>query len=249
MQSVWRQIGKRLRDGNWAFGSVIAIAGLLFLFAVLADEVMEGSTAGFDRSVVVAFRSLSANSSNPIGPAWVQSMARDITALGSVSVLGIILCAVVGYMFLARKHASAWLMLAAVLGGTLLNSLLKYNFARPRPEFAAQTIKVMTASFPSGHAALSAITYLTLAALLTRTTPSRWLRIYFVAIGVLLTLFVGISRVYLGVHYPTDVLAGWCVGSAWALGCWAVMTRLQGKGRVEQPGKREIAGKRARRAS
>ena len=126
-------------------------------------------------------------------------------------------------------------MLAAVLGGVAMNSLLKVGFARPRPDFVAPAAKVFTASFPSGHAALSAITYLTLAALLPRTTRSRRLRVYFVTIGITLTLLVGVSRVYLGVHYPTDVLAGWCIGSAWALGCWAIMTRLQRRGRVEPP--------------
>jgi undecaprenyl-diphosphatase len=100
----------------------------------------------------------------------------------------------------------------------------------------APAVRVYTASFPSGHAAISAIAYLTLAALLARTTTSWAIRIYFIAAGVLLTFLVGLSRVYLGVHYPTDVLAGWCIGSAWALGCWAVMTRLQQRGGAEPPG-------------
>lgn len=222
---------------NRLFISLIVVASLLLAFGVIADEVMEGATSPFDHYVVFAFRSLS-NSSDPIGPAWLQSMARDITALGSVVVLGIILLSVVGYLFLSQKNVSAWLMLAAVLGGTLLNSLLKHGFARPRPDLFFQSTKVFTASFPSGHAALSAITYLTLAALLTRTTTSRPIRIYFIAVGALLTLSVGVSRVYLGVHFPTDVFAGWCIGSAWALGCWAIFSRLQRKGVVEPPGKR-----------
>ena len=235
---MWRAgkiIPKIWRAENWLLASILAVAVLLLAFGVLAEEVAEGSTSKFDRYVLLSFRN-AGNPTDPIGAPWAQSMARDITALGSVTVLGIVLFAVVGYLLLARKRASAWLMLTAVLGGTIGNSLLKHSFARPRPEFVAQSTQVFTASFPSGHAALSAITYLTLAALLARTTTSRGLRIYFVGIGLVLTLFVGVSRVYLGFHYPTDVLAGWCIGSAWAMGCWALMTRLQRRGRVEPPG-------------
>ena len=213
--------------------AVFAIGGLLLAFGVLADEVMEGGTAAFDRSIILAFRTVG-NSSAPIGPPWVQEMARDITSLGSFAVLGIILFVTVVYLFLTRMGASAWLVLVAVLGGVLLNSLLKLGFGRPRPDFIAPGVRVFTPSFPSGHAALSAVTYLTLASLLARTT-SRHLRIYVVAVGIVLTLLVGVSRIYLGVHYPTDVFAGWCMGSAWALGCWLIMSRLQQAGRIDAP--------------
>jgi undecaprenyl-diphosphatase len=236
MQRIWGKISKLWQTETRLLFSVLVVAGLLLAFGLLADEVMEGSTSAFDRYVILAFRA--GDASTPIGPPWVQEMARDITALGSFAVLGIMLFAVVGFLLLANKRAAACLMLAAVLGGVALNSLLKAGFARPRPDFIAPAARVFTASFPSGHAAMSAITYLTLAALLARTTPSRRLRRYFVIIGITITLLIGISRVYLGVHYPTDVLAGWCIGSAWAMGCWAIMTRLQQRGRVEPPEKR-----------
>lgn len=216
--------------------STLVIAGLLLIFALLANEVMGGSTSEFDRYLILAFRRAS-DASAPIGPPWVQELARDITALGSFTGIGIVLFVVVVYLFLAGTGATAWLMLVAVLGGVVMNSLLKIGFSRPRPDFIAPAARVFTASFPSGHAALSAITYLTLAALLARTTDSRRLRAYFIAVGITLTLLVGVSRVYLGVHYPTDVLAGWCIGSAWALGSWTIMTRLQRGGQVEPPAK------------
>jgi undecaprenyl-diphosphatase len=126
-------------------------------------------------------------------------------------------------------------MLGSVLSGLAVNSLLKYAFARPRPDVVPPTVEVFTASFPSGHAALSAITYLTLAAILGRTQPAVSVRIYFIVLAAFVTGLVGVSRVYLGVHYPTDVLAGWCVGAAWALGCWALMSWLQSRGGVEPP--------------
>jgi undecaprenyl-diphosphatase len=113
--------------------------------------------------------------------------------------------------------------------------LLKYAFARPRPDVVPPAVEVFTASFPSGHAALSAITYLTLAAILGRTQPAVSIRIYFVVLAAFVTGLVGVSRVYLGVHYPTDVLAGWCIGAAWALGCWALTSWLQSRGGVEPP--------------
>jgi undecaprenyl-diphosphatase len=220
---------------TWLLVSVFLAAALLLAFGFIADEVMEGSTATFDRSIILLFRSGSDNVSGPIGPPWVREMARDITALGSVAVLGIVSFVVVAYLLLAKSAAAALLVLVSVLGGVTINSLLKLQFARPRPDFFVPAAKVFTASFPSGHAALSAITYLTLAALLARTTVNRRLRYYFVAIAVALTFMIGVSRVYLGVHYPTDVLAGWCIGSAWALICWAIMTRLQHQGQIEPP--------------
>lgn len=234
MQRAWQSITKLWRAETWLLFCVLAISTLLITFGLVASEVVEGSTQAFDRQVILAFRS-AGDPAVPIGPPWVQEMARDITALGSLVVLGIVLFVVVGYLLLVRQRAAAWLMLSAGLGGVAMNFLLKQVFARPRPDFVVPAARVFSPSFPSGHAVLSAIAYLTLAALLARTTRSPRLRIYLVATGIVLTLSVGVSRVYLGVHYPTDVLAGWCVGSAWALTCWTIMTRLQHRGRVESP--------------
>ena len=211
--------------------SVFLVALLLLLFGLVADEVMEGGTAAFDRSVLMMFRD-PANPATPVGPAWLLEGVRDLTSLGSFVVLGIILTLSVVFLTLSGKRTSASLLLVAVLGGVAVNSLLKIGFARPRPEFIAPTLRVFTPSFPSGHAALSAVTYLTLAALLARTATTGGLRVFFILAGILLTLAVGISRIYLGVHYPTDVFAGWCVGSAWALISWSLMRWMQHNGRV-----------------
>jgi undecaprenyl-diphosphatase len=215
--------------------SVLGVAAFLFTFGLIAQEVVEGEPLGFDRAVLLAFRD-AADPSSPLGPPWLQEAARDVTSLGSTIVLGAILFAVVGYLLLDRKRTAAWLMLGAVLGGVGLNELLKFAFARPRPDFVTPAVRVFTSSFPSGHAALSAITYLTLGAILARTHPSIRIRIYFMSLAAIVTGLVGLSRVYLGVHYPTDVLAGWCIGTAWAMGCWALMTWLQGRGGDEPSG-------------
>jgi undecaprenyl-diphosphatase len=177
----------------------------------------------------------SVDTSVPIGPAWLPEAARDITSLGSIIVLVIITLVVVGYLFLAGKSAVAWLMLIAVFGGIALSDLLKFAFGRARPDIVTPLARVFTTSFPSGHATLSAITYLTIGAILARSQPSSPISLYFMSLAVFLTVLVGVSRIYLGVHYPTDVLAGWCIGAAWAMGCWAIVTYLQSVGQVEPP--------------
>ena len=227
------QIAKTNQNGAPIY--LFAIACLLFVFGVVAQVVVEGKSSAFDRSIILAFRD-PANLSAPIGPAWVQEAARDLTSLGSIIVLVIITAAVAGYLFLARKQAAAWLMLFAVFGGIAVSDLLKFAFARPRPDFVAPAARVFTTSFPSGHATLSAITYLTIAALLARSQSSSKIGRYFIVLAALLTILIGISRIYLGVHYPTDVVGGWCIGAAWALGCWVLMTWLQHGGRIGSAG-------------
>jgi undecaprenyl-diphosphatase len=126
-------------------------------------------------------------------------------------------------------------MLGTVLSGVALNNALKLSFARPRPDLVLPAVRVFTTSFPSGHATMSAITYLTIAVMLARTHSEISIRIYFLALAGLLTVLVGLSRIYLGVHYPTDVVAGWCVGTAWAMGCWVLVTWLQHRKQLESP--------------
>ena len=227
------QIAKTYQKGVPIY--LLAIACLLFVFGLIAQIVVEGKSSAFDRSIILAFRD-PGNLSAPIGPAWVQEAARDVTSLGSIVVLVIITAAVAGYLFLTRKQAAAWLMLCAVFGGIALSDVLKFAFARPRPDFVVPAARVFTTSFPSGHATLSAITYLTIAALLAPSQSSPKIGRYFIVLAVLLTILIDVSRIYLGVHYPTDVVGGWCIGAAWALGCWVLMTWLQHGGRVEGPG-------------
>jgi undecaprenyl-diphosphatase len=122
-----------------------------------------------------------------------------------------------------------------VFGGLALNNFLKFVFARPRPDVLIHAPRVFTTSFPSGHATLSAITYLTIAALLARAYPSPTSALYFMLLAALLTVLIGLSRIYLGVHFATDILGGWCIGTAWAIGRWVLMVWLQQGGQVEPP--------------
>jgi undecaprenyl-diphosphatase len=212
--------------------ALFAIAVLLSLFGFIAHEVAGGEPTSLDRRVTLALRS-SADPSRPIGPAWLQEAARDVTSLGSIIVVVITTAAVAGYLSQTHRPGVAWLMLLAVGGGIALNNLLKLVFARRRPNVITSSARVFTTSFPSGHATLSAIAYLTIGALLSRASPSAAVSLYLMVLAVFLTVLVGFSRIYLGVHYPTDVLAGWCIGAAWAIFCWVLMAWLQNQGQVE----------------
>ncbi|MBF9233288.1 phosphatase PAP2 family protein [Microvirga alba] len=215
--------------------ALISLAGFgLFAWAFLglAGEVREGETHGFDTALLLALRNPQ-NPADPLGPSWLEEAARDITGLGGYAVLTIVTLASIVYLLMAKKRGAALLVIVAVLGGTLLSTILKLGFDRPRPDLVPHAARVYTASFPSGHAMLSAVTFLTLGALLTRVEESRRIKVFIMGLAVAMTLLVGISRVYLGVHWPSDVLAGWSVGAAWACLCWFVALQLQRSGRVE----------------
>jgi undecaprenyl-diphosphatase len=213
---------------NRELGVLLAFAGIvagIWLFAGIAGEVMEGDTQAFDRKLLLAMRHK--GDLSPIGPPEMQDAARDMTALGGVTALTLITVVTGGFLFLDGKKHMALFLYGAVAGGTLLSLILKSLFQRPRPELVPHAAYVSTTSFPSGHSMLSAVTYLTLGALLARSHSRKRLKTYFLLLAALLTFMVGISRVYLGVHWPTDVLAGWTAGATWAIVCWLLARRLQ----------------------
>jgi len=222
--------GRKICPGRYGL-AVLAIFLGAWAFAELADEVLEGETHAFDRALLLNMRNPS-DPSDPLGPEWVEELFRDFTALGGAGVLVLVTLAAAGFMALERKFASVVLLLVAVGGGVLLVTFLKLGFDRPRPELVSHGAYVYLASFPSGHSKLSAVTYLTLGGLLARMHPRPEVRAYLMLLAMLLTFIVGISRVYLGVHWPTDVLAGWAAGGSWALLCWLVVGRLQEVGKT-----------------
>lgn len=216
--------------------------GTLFLFALgvvgfwalaeLADEVVEGSTRDLDRDLLLLLRT-AGDHDNPIGPLWVEEVFRDLTAIGGVAVLSLTTLAVVGFFLLQRKFASTVYLLSSVAGGLLISSGAKGYFDRPRPDLVPYDAFVHTASFPSGHSMMAAVAYLTLGVLVARTLPQARLKVYVLTLAVIATLLVGISRVYLGVHWPTDVLAGWLAGVVWASVCMLGARYLARRGGVE----------------
>jgi undecaprenyl-diphosphatase len=212
----------------------LVLAALALAFLKFASEVSEGETLGFDRAIMLALRSTT-DTAIPAGPAWLQATMLDITAIGGTSVLTLITLAVAGFLLVSRKAATAGFVLAAITGGAILSFALKAVFARPRPDIVAHLVQVDTSSFPSGHAMNSAVVYLTLGALLAGTQKSHAVRVYLIAVAIALTLMIGCSRVYLGVHWPSDVIAGWTVGGAWALLCATLARLLQSRHQIEQP--------------
>jgi undecaprenyl-diphosphatase len=211
---------------------VLSIAFFAWSFIELAELVREGEAHRFDEAVLLALRT-SADLADPIGPRWLEELARDFTALGGVGVLTAMTLAVAGFLALQGKHHAAVYVLVAVGTGLLAGMLLKSGYSRPRPALVPHAAYTYTTSFPSGHAMMSAVVYLTLGALLARFQSSLRLRLYLLTLAILLSLLVGMTRVYLGVHWPTDVLAGWTAGAAWAALCWLVALLLQRQGRVE----------------
>lgn len=215
-------------------------SALLTAFGLLADEVLEGDTVAFDRALTLLLRE-NGDVNDPLGPRWLEEAARDLTSLGSFSVLAIVVALAAGTMLAVGRRTTALYLAFATLAGTIISQLLKAVFDRPRPDVEAAT-HVFTASFPSGHSMLSAVVYLTIAIVIAEATDNRRLRILYLCAGPLLSVIVGLSRVYIGVHYPTDVLAGWSLGAAWALLCWIGAAALR-LGRGHTPS--EAGGKRA----
>lgn len=211
---------------------LILLAGGVWLFMILADEVAEGETHVLDKAVLTAFRN-PADPLLPLGPRWLTEAMRDLTALGSFLVLGFLTLAAAGYLCFQRLFALSALVLAAAGGGIALSAALKSLFERQRPDLIPHDMALYTSSFPSQHSMMAAVVYLTLAALLARIQPSRALRVYLLLLAVVLAVAVGLSRIYLGVHWPSDVLAGWSAGAAWATFCWLIARRLHLHGDVE----------------
>ncbi len=212
------------------FSPLVAVVGLVALavlvFLRLANEMAEGETRAFDSRILLALRD-PANLGHSIGPPWLQLAVLDLTALGGTVVLTLIALAVIGFFAVRKRWWRAAFLAVAIGGGALLNTVLKIGYARPRPTIVVHLVDVTSQSFPSGHAMNSAIVYLTLGAIASRGIHEHAGKVYVMAMAVLLTLVVGCTRVFLGVHWPTDVIAGWAAGAAWATLCWAVAEQVR----------------------
>ncbi|MBN7826951.1 phosphatase PAP2 family protein [Bowmanella dokdonensis] len=191
-------------------------AACLWSFVELADWVLDGQSHAIDEKLLLLFRT-QANIEDPLGPLWLEDFIRDLTALGSVGILSLLTLLCMGYLLLEQKKRLALLLMTFIASGILASFALKTGFTRPRPDLVPHATEVYTSSFPSGHSMLSSLVYLTLASLGSLLQSRRRNKAYLYCTAVLLSVVVGLSRVYLGVHWPTDVLAGWTMGTVWAL--------------------------------
>ncbi len=204
----------------WLILVVAIAAGAAWGFVAVADAMSEGESHAVDRYIVTALRD-AGDPANPVGPRWFEEVARDVTGLGGVAVVTLMSLAVLAYLLLRRAYTNAIVIAIAVVGAQLASTLLKIGFGRPRPDLVPHLAQVYTASFPSGHAMVSTAVYLTFATQLATLHRDHLIRGYLIAIALVLVVLIGASRVYLGVHWPTDVLAGWAAGGTWALLVWA----------------------------
>lgn len=203
------------RSSRLLVGSVAAAIS----FIVIASLMVSGQTAAFDQWLLLAMRE-GGNLSEPVGPEWLNGYMRDITALGGFGVLSFLVLAVTWFLYATDQRREAAIIFGISFLGWMLSQITKLIFARPRPDVVPHNAEVFSASFPSGHAMVSAVVYLTLAAVLARTTDNPRIKLYVMSLAVLTTAAVGFSRVYLGVHWPSDVLGGWALGAAWVGFCW-----------------------------
>ena len=215
-----------LRQEAGVLMAAAVVAAMLWAFAEIADEVLEGETDTFDRRVLLSLRN-EADPSRPIGPGWLVVAAQELTALGSASVLTLVTAAVVVGLWLRGTWPTALFVLLAVGGGSLVSTALKAAFGQERPDVVPHLTHFATPSFPSGHAMLATVAYLTLGALVAEIQPRVRLRVYIIVAALTTAILVGATRVYLGVHTPSDVAAGWVGGAAWAAGCWGVARWLR----------------------
>ena len=216
--------------------ALLVVVLALFGFVKIAEELGEGELASLDGWLLRLLR-VPGQPHIPIGPSWLVEAAQDITVLGGRTMLVVVTLFAAGYLALERKYGAMWLVAVAVGGGGVISMVMKTVFGRGRPDIVPHLVAVTSPSFPSGHSMLGAIMYLTLGTLLARFATRRRTKVYLLTVALLATFVIGASRVYLGVHYPSDVLAGWCAGLIWALACWLAARYLQYRGTVDRAGR------------
>lgn len=196
--------------------ALLGVLALVWGFLALTDEVREGDTSRFDRTLLLAFRTPH-DLATPIGPRWLQESARDITALGGFTTLSLVTAMGFAILMLLGRRTQAWILGGSVVIAQVLAEGIKAIVQRPRPDLVPQHDMVYSSSFPSGHAMMAPVVYLTLAAIVAAGHRRTAIKVLLLIGATVLVLGIGVSRIYLGVHWPSDVLAGWTLGAIVAL--------------------------------
>lgn len=214
-----RKLLRLARQELAAVAALCVAGGGVLAFIEIADDMTEADGVAFDEAVLAVLRP-NPDPTDALGPPWLNTAMLDLTSLGGIAVLSLFAVAVVGFLLIQRKRLSAVMLTVGLAGGVAISEALKGAFERDRPPAEVQAVETINASFPSGHALLSTVFYLTLAVMLAHALPQRRLKAYVLTIGLLTAVIVGISRVWLGAHWASDVMAGWSLGAAWAMICW-----------------------------
>lgn len=204
----------------------------LAVFAGIADGVASGDKQGFDWSVLTWLHPYVDDPQRVRGPWWLREAAIDITSLGGISVLLLLALIFVFFLLVHGKKLSALLLVVGLAGGVAWSEGLKALFDRARPPAEYQVVETLNASFPSGHALLATVFYLTIGVMLTRAFPRARVKAYAVGWAVVVVLLIGLTRVYLAAHWATDVLAGWGIGAFWAVMLWLFAYVVERRQRV-----------------
>jgi undecaprenyl-diphosphatase len=204
-----------------------ALASALWVFFALGAEVGEGDTGAFDRQLITLLRS-SGNGGEPIGPAWFKDSMRDVTALGGFTFLMLMTIVVVLALLFHRKRREAIILATTAISAQTSIEILKILYDRPRPALLMPQIHALTKSFPSGHTTESTAIFLTVATVIASLETKHHPKILAYIVATFAIFAVGVSRVYLGMHWPTDVLGGWVLGATWAMAAWIILRRKPG---------------------
>ena len=229
----WRRALRVARSEIAALTALLIVALGVMTFVEVADDMAEADGQAFDLAVLVW---LQPEPGRPRGSAWLHEAAADLTSLGGISVLALFAIIAVLFLLIQGKRLSAFLMVGGLLGGLALSEGLKALFERARPPAVYQAVDTLNASFPSGHALLSTVFYLSLGVMLTRAFPKKRLKAFVLGSAILVALLIGLTRVYLGAHWASDVIAGWCAGAAWAMALWLVAYAVQRRQAVHSGG-------------
>ena len=199
-----------------------SLGGAVWLFLDLSDEVSENDTSQIDRAIMLALRT-PGDPTDPVGSRTFEEAMRDITALGGFTVLTLVTVIATAALIYFGRRRQALVFFATIALAQVTSEVLKTIFQRPRPDLVPHGSYVYSMSFPSGHSLLAAAVLLSLAAILAGMQSHRGFKVFVFAIAILLVIAIGVSRIYLGVHWPTDVLGGWTLGAAFALAARLVL--------------------------